>query len=279
MRETTEKSRDRGAFALLLALVVLAVAVITIGFNFKRVSGLAIVTEYQIDEYHMHHELMGSRDIVSVWLKRDPPVAQFPEFARTGDPAYRVVLPDGMRLSIFVDWGQNTMLANLNKAQGNDQALNMLRIIQRIPEDRPDLLRTGGPYQVNVNGMEDELIDAICGEQTEIADLMRRMRDNPDLQEENFNVLLVDSGVDREAAREIITMLTWRPTLWELRVDVEPSELIAPNRASRRGEPLRRYKVLADIRGSIPTIHQWRTEQVPEAELREVAQRRNRSAP
>ena len=115
-RHHTRPSTRRG-YTLLLAVIVLAMSTAVIGWNLRRSSLRARAGQMQVDRYALHHEMLGVRDIVTVWLQRDADKSKLPEYARSGAVAYEVTLPGGKVVRVRVRDGQGTILANLNKVK------------------------------------------------------------------------------------------------------------------------------------------------------------------
>ncbi len=253
-RRRPVRSRDRG-FVLLLVIVVLALATTIAAWNLRRASLQAQAVQRQIDNYELHHEMLGVRDIVTVWLQRDADTSKMPEYAASAAPAYAVELPDGKRVRVHVRDGQGTLLANLNAVKDDPaQRLMLLAALARIPSDRPDLVRRSGPWEVSIRAMPDEVIDAIAGDVRALAAALRILRDDTEADNSQLADRLQTIGLDPALVQRQLSMLTFEPRLWALDV-----ETVVPAIGTRPPE-IRYYTVLAEVTGSGQRVrvHEWR---------------------
>jgi len=241
----------RRGFTMLLVIGLLAMAATVIAFNLKRISFRAGVVQRQIEQYELHHEIQGVRDIVHLWLSNPAVRSQLTERAGSDIPAHTVTMADGLSVRVYVRDGQGTLLANLTNAPDLAQRELMITALSKLPDDRPDLIRRSGPMEMSFYAMSHEVIEAISPD-PQIADALKILQTDPDITRANISAKVSELGGSMEAFQRIRQTIIFSPELWGLDV------VAFDPKAIEAEDQYRLYTVLAQVRGPLPVIYEWR---------------------
>jgi hypothetical protein len=241
-----------------MALVVLALVTMTVGWNLRRMSVYGSSVDLRVDGYEEHHEQLGIRDLTSVWLnlleRANFDSERMLEMARTPSRDFEVSLPGGTVLELWLTDGHARYLANLSLAEDAGHVEEMLRVLSRLPADRPDLVRTSGPPGLSIRNADGTLLHALAGGDASLLAALRALRDRPDMARSRINNVLNEMNVDASAVPPTVQRLVFEPTLWA--VDVRATDAGAGGDASRADR--RWYRVLVGVGDDVPKIHEWR---------------------
>jgi hypothetical protein len=265
--EGGEKAGTRG-YALLVSLVVLALATMILGWNLRRMSVLGASVEIRTEGYREHHEQLGVRDLASVWISRltnggNAPAEELLEIAGDGEVDFQVVLPEGRLIELWLSDGQARYLANLSAADDADHRAEMLRVLERLPEDRPDLVRLSGPPELSIRNADDALLEALAGDRPEVFAALRSVRAMESPTRADVNRAITEAGVQIAELPPTLRRVVVEPTLWS--VDARASDFPAPAGAS--AQRTRWYRVLVDVSRRVAANHEWRRLSEREFEL------------
>lgn len=242
---------SRRGFAFVTVLALLLIATIAGAAMLQRTTTLALATERQIDAYHRHSELMGVRDIVSTWLASlgQRNMNELREMATDPAPDYTLKLDDqGSVINIYARDGQGTVpIHHLAEANDAERAF-LMETLERLPADRPDLIRRVGYRQISIHSAPDEVIDAMSRGVPELAELLTEARERRISDGGELDVLARQMGVEESLYLPLRSWFTYAPHLFRLEVEV-----------TRQGKK-RRYSVLAQQEGNFPSILEWRAE-------------------
>lgn len=261
-------SRPRGAqgpaqrrgFVFMAVLLLIVVATLVLAAAMQRSSVYAAITERQLDGYRAHHELLGIRDYCENWIRKQdtsrasgkgPTLA---DFARSRDVAHRFALDDGLVILISVQDGQGSVLRTLGGITNNETRRWLAGVLQRLPQDQPDLTRRGGPHQISLPGAPDEVLRAVAGGNESLFDALAGARDEKLKNAADLLAHLDQKGVEPAVAQTLSRHLVLEPTLWRLNV-----EAVHP-------DAVRRYTLLLETRNNVSIAHEWRTVSQTEAE-------------
>lgn len=249
---TARRSRfDCRGFTMLLVIGVMAIATTVIAFNLKRLNFRAGSVQRQIEQYELHHEIQGVRDIVTLWLSNPTTRTKLSEHAGSEEPAHTVTMAGGLTVRVFVRDGQGTLLANLANTDDVAQQELMITALTRLPENRPDLIRRSGPIQMSFYAMPHEVIEAISPDEI-IASGMIELQSDPEVTRANLSTKLLELGAEMAAFQQIRPMITLSPEVWGL-------DVVAFDPAAAEAEDqYRLYTVLAQVSGPLPVIYEWR---------------------
>ncbi|MFI4853545.1 MAG: hypothetical protein ACIAQF_01040 [Phycisphaerales bacterium JB065] len=238
-------------FTMLLVIGVMAIATTVIAFNLKRLNYRAGVVQRQIEQYELHHEIQGVRDIVTLWLSNPAVRNDLTEYSGSEEPAHTVTMADGLTVRIFVRDGQGTLLANLANTEDVAQQEMMIQALSKLPADRPDLIRRSGPMTMSFYAMPAEVIEAIAPS-PEIASAMINLQSDPEVTRANLSTKVLELGGEMAEFQRIRPLITFSSEVWGL--DVVAFDPAAPEAEDQ----YRLYTVLAQVSGPLPVIYEWR---------------------
>lgn len=253
---TTQADRTDRGYALILALLLLGLVTLTLGWNLRRLNVYGASVQVRADGYLEHHERLGVRDLATVWASRvssELEPDEMLEMADDGAVDFEVFLPDGTLLELFLRDGQASFLANFSLAEDASEREEMLRVLAALPSDRPDLVRMAGPREVSIRSVDDVLIDAMADGDSRLGLALRELRDRPDVSRNDINTVLSEMDVDRGEMPPSAGRLTFDPALWA--IDVRASE---PDIESVSGRGPRWYRVLIELGSAVPKVREWR---------------------
>lgn len=248
------RAAPRRGFTFVLVLIVTIIATAMVSWQLRRMHLRGVAVQLQVDSYAEHHQLLGVRDVVWNWARRrtrsDIPMA---ELALKPGPHYEAHLPGEFQVRVWVRDGQGTILANLKGANTDHRRELMLELLRRVPLDRPDLTRRGGPMEMSITAMPDLVIDAICGGDQQLASAMRYIRDDASKQgKRDLRTEFIAQGFDPNDIADIFALVTVTQVLWQLDV-----EAVRARPDGTPGEP-QRYALLVELGSSEPKLHEWR---------------------
>lgn len=236
MTKQPTPNRQR-AFTLVLALVAFALASAVLTWSLSRLSLRAVAASANVDTYRRHHDALSYRDIAKLWthIARDEQSATLAAIAQTPGPHFAVTLPTGVTLQFYVRDTQNRLMTNFARIESPEDATRVIEAINRIPDDRGDLVRQFGSPRVSIYTADDILIDALTPNKPDIAQHLREYRDSP-RTEDTPAILgsLVLTGINRSDAIPIARLFTDEPTLFA--VDIRAVPPLQPQGLARRSQ-------------------------------------------
>ncbi len=270
MRRNTPRSVHlRRGFTMLLVIGLMAMAATVIAFNLRRLTFRAGAVQRQLEQYNLHHEIQGVRDIVMLWLSNPAVRTELTEHAGSDEPAHTVTMADGLSVRVYVRDGQGTLLANLANTKDIAQQELMINALSRLPEDRPDLVRRSGPLTMSFFAMPPEVIEAFVPD-SDLAQVLKILQTDPEVTRANINTKINELGGSIEQFNQIRNYLTFTPEVWGL-------DIVAFDPNAAEAEDLYRlYTVLAQVQGPLPVIYEWRP--VSQDEFRRLRQHAAASA-
>jgi type II secretory pathway component PulK len=206
---------------LALVLALLMIASLMIGAAMQRHGVQQRMVGRQINEYQRHHEMFGVRAIVSKWLRENRNAQLAAIAAETEAPFhYAVRLPRGAFIRVWVRDGQGLPLDSLADVPA-DMREAYGALLDRLPEDRDDLLRSVGPPQISINAAPRPVLEAFFEEDAErFAREVIDERDDERLDAGRFSEILDDLGVPSEDRTPIGPMVVYDSDLWQVVIDV-----------------------------------------------------------
>ncbi|MDX2115088.1 MAG: hypothetical protein SFZ24_05630 [Planctomycetota bacterium] len=243
-------ARARRGFAFLMVLMMLGIATLTLAVGLQRAYTHTAIVERQLDGYRRHHELLGMRDYCWSWLDRGGKdgndARKLAEFAASREVAHRLVLENDVVVLISVLDGQGSVLRNLQGVTDENSRRWLIGMLARLPEGRPELTRSAGPLNISLRAASDEVIDAMAGFDPEVALALREARDRGVQNDVELQAILERANVEPNLAMTLQQFITFQPTIWRLNVEV-----VHPDRVNR-------YTILAEKRGNMSTLYEWR---------------------
>lgn len=229
-----------------MVLLLMVIAVATIGWSITRTSAQTAVVAMQVNEYQRHHEMLGVRSIVRDWLNDSDVRDSLPFHARHGEIVHVLELPTGELISLAVQDGQGTALARLDIAMNENQRALQIDILSRIPRDDPRFTRGFGPVKISLKGAPPEIILAAARGNHNLANTLNDLRARPELNRAQFLTELRNAGFTGGEGQELLSIFDLNTILWRVNVEV------VSDRA------LNRYTLLAQVEGNIVQILEWR---------------------
>lgn len=237
-------SRRGFVFIMILILVFAAAAMIT--WSISRATTEGLIVQKRIEAYNRHHESLGMRDLVLVWLTREVNSTKLPELAKSGEVAYRVVLPDKVVVLVHISDGQGTIRCTMDPEDPPEVTQRLLDVLSYLPRDRPDLLRRYGAMQVSIAGAPPEVLVALARGNDTILEALQRIRDRPTVERSNFFQELQRDGIEVEDVQALADMIVFdQNRLWRLDVEVIDASSV------------RRYTGLVQTDRNIPQMLEW----------------------
>lgn len=239
------RPRCEAGYVFLIVLVFLVISTIITAAALRRAGMQALIAEDQFQSYLRHHELQGVRAIADVWLLRND-AADLEKNANTGEPVTKQLVEDTL-YRIYIQDGQGTVLNNLVGISGSVPQTWLVEMLSRLPQDRPDLTRAVGPWQLSLRSAPDEVLEAMAGGDPALAIALRNARDDGVNDPAKLIEALQEAGADVLAAQAIARNVTFKPTLWRIDIEVE-----------RTPDPIRRYVLLVEKARNLPRTLEWR---------------------
>lgn len=238
---------SRRGFTFLLVLGLLALSVVITGVMLERQRTQGAMVRMQTDNIERHHELLSVRDIARRWFQESTQDDQLLQWAATGEIASAIRMPGGQVYQIRVSDGQGTICARMDKAERIGMRDRLLEMLRRLPPQRPDLIRRSGPIKISFNGAPPEVIDALAGDDVEMATAMHALRARGVADQAAFTTAMESAGLNTEDFAWALELLAFNPTLWRLEIEVFEGE----------DEP-RQYTVLVERRVNLAYVYEWR---------------------
>ncbi len=214
----------RRAFILPVVLALILISTLFLTASFQRQSMETRIVTRQLAEYRRHHEAFSVRAIVRQWAE-----SNFDELAEMAKPDrrgkdemdYGFVLPSDARIRVFVRDGQGE--AHVMPKGMVDRTMEVYNaMLERLPSNRPDIRRRVGPAHISVMAAPKEVLEALLPEDgKKFAERVIDSRDGSFFDREALEQILRARGLSDEERNEILTILTFDPSVWRLDVLVE----------------------------------------------------------
>jgi type II secretory pathway component PulK len=236
---------DRRAFAMGVVLVLVMVISVIVTGVLQRYSAQQRTVQRQVAEYRMHHDMFGVQAMALQWLARAR-VSDIVQIADTDEVAFGFALPDGKQVAVYIEDGQDTALATTEGIQARDKPFYDA-MLARLPEDRPDLLRSAGPAAISINHAPEVLVRALFGPDLDmVADEIIRTRKRGEVDRGVVAEALTDAGASVEAQQALTALVALDPALWRLRIQTDD------------GFEPREFEMLVEMTTGRPMMHAWR---------------------
>ncbi|MFG0275650.1 MAG: hypothetical protein ACF8QF_11380 [Phycisphaerales bacterium] len=236
---------ERRAFAMGVVLVLVMVVSVIVTGVLQRYSAQQRTVHRQVAEYRMHHDMFGVQAMALQWLARAR-VSDIVQIANSDEVAFGFALPDGKQVAVYIEDGQDTALASADSVQARDKPFYEA-MLARLPEDRPDLLRSAGPASISLNHAPEELIRALFGPDLDrVADDVIRARRRDEIDRGVVAEALTSAGASVEAQQALTALVALDPALWRLRIETDD------------GFEPREFEMLVEMTSGRPMMHAWR---------------------
>ena len=239
---------QRSGFAMAFVLLLVLVASLMIGASLTRQNAHTRTVGRQVQEYQIHHDMLGVRSIVELWMGRRTP-AELVLLSESDDEAYRFEIEDVMAISVSVEDGQGLPVATMS-AVPEGQRGAYKEILDRLPADRSGLLRPRGAPAISVNSAPAPVLLALLENRgEEFADEIINLRERQKIDSETFT-RIIRSYPDGEAqAGRLGQIITFEPAVWRLRLTM----------TDQRGDE-RTFGMVAEMVQNGVTVHEWLSE-------------------
>lgn len=245
--------RSRG-FALPIVILLIVVAMIMLTLMLERQSVQLLNVKRQLNGYESHHASRGMQEVIDGWLtgQGSEPLAALLD---VDGRAFELELQDGTLLEVFFHDAQGLLYREPGEAVGADRdeqsegdegpdsesvlANAAARLYEDVGADTfMELTRTEGPEQLSVLGVTAPVLRAVLAELTGsehvdhlVDPIILAQKDGSLIRGDVLPIQVLD-GLDRETRTLARQVLTARPRLWRVVVDVraDGSALRSPAR-------------------------------------------------
>lgn len=240
-------TQTRRGFAMAVVLLLVMTISISIAAMMHRYGAQQRTVQRQIAEYHMHHDMFGVQAITLQRLSRMT-ASEVRQVADSGEVAFGFALPGGKQVAVYIEDGQSAALVSAEGVDDDTTRLFYQGMLNRLPDDRPDLLRVAGPPEISLNSAPEELIYALFGPDLERAaeDVIRQREREGTIDRNAVREALVDDGASVQAQQAFNTLLITNPSLWRLRIETTD------------GFEPRQFEMLVELTNTRPMMHAWR---------------------
>lgn len=260
---TRARGAGRRGFALVYVMMVTLIVSLVLSATLIRQDAQIRLVHRQIRDYQKHHDMLGARDIVKLWLDRTPP-RDIAILVNERGPQYSFDIEGVARLDITIADGQGMPIADAQRAPEALRETYQGLLDRLSPTIRP-LLRPWGLAFISAATAPAEVLAAVfpdedAGERfaSEILTLRKR---GPVTEDVFFATLSAMPGVDAGLVSTVRPLFTFEATLWRLEITLtdDTGETSVFGMVAERGAT-----------GGIKVLD-WRTE----ADLRRIAQHRS----
>ncbi len=235
---------SRPAFVLPLVILLALMGSLVVAVCLERYGAQRLLVQRQVVEYRRHHQLLGAQAIIRGWLGRQQG-AGLGRLADTTDAAHRFVLPEGLRIALWLRDGQGAAKIDLTGEPEPKRTWFEL-VLYRLPTNAPDLVRRIGPAEISVNSAPKLVLAALRDDGDDLAESIIAEREDQPLDRNRFKQLLERTNASQEEISELSRLVTFEPTLW--RIIVEASD----------DEESRLFTALVEYHQNKALIHEWR---------------------
>lgn len=245
------------AFALPMVILLIVVAMIMLTLMLERQGVQLLNVKRQLNGYEAHHASRGMQEVIDAWLKGQgsEPLAALLDL---DGQAFELELKGGTLIEVFFHDAQGLLYRApgepvsfereeaLQGDEGPTSESVMVNAAARLYEDVGagmfmELTRTEGPQKLSVLSVTQPVLRAVLAELsgTDLVDhlvdsIMRAQEDGSLIRGDVLPREVLD-GLDRETRTIARQVLTARPLLWRVIVDVRAD-------GSMRRAPARRFE-------------------------------------
>lgn len=228
-----------------MVIIMALVAGIMAAVLLERQANQRQVVERQIASYKAHHFERGIREVVGQWT--DTLLGQpLEKLVDEDGHALDLELPGGGLAAVYIYDGQGTAMSEptgLNEEEQQDAA-GVLQALADLTGGNvdPSWLRPVGPVRVSAATAPQELLEAIGSYASggragrRFAKLLVEARNSATLTQADVQKAITDSGITAEEQAIVTRLVTAKPELWAMVVDVYD-----PEQPQRDGGPSVRY--------------------------------------
>lgn len=217
------------AFALPVVLMVALTTTLIAATMIDRYATSRLAIQRQLDGYRDYHAEAGLPElIISYWKDIALDRREMLEILDEADGPVLTVTARGERVRIWVRPGQGTLPVG-PAALGSDVLARAERLLDRSHPGREDLRRRAGPEQVSAVDAQAPVLEALAEAAIDDASLAKRWAseiistaNRGELDSAaDIRQAANDAGLDDQQRQAIESLVTIRPTLWSVMVEVQ----------------------------------------------------------
>lgn len=244
------------AFVLLLTLF----ATLMIGASLTRQNAQNRTVLRQMQNYQKHHDMLGARAIVELWMARKTS-AQLADYARSEGVDYHFDVKGVMKIALTIEDGQGLPVASAALAPKGLKD-DYQSILDRLPEPAGRLVRSRGAPLISVQASPPEVLAALIEKDGEdFAQEVVAAREQEPLNNTSFFDIVGEYPSGADAAIKLRQLVTFSPSVWRLRLTMTDQE---------KNE--RNFGMLAETHQGGVQVIQW----LDEADLNQIDQEKNK---
>lgn len=211
------RPRSRRGFAMAFVLLLTLFASLMIGASLTRQNAQGRTVGRQLRNYQKHHDMLGARAIVELWMSRRTS-SQLADYARTEGVDYRFVIKGVMEVALTIEDGQGLPVASAALAP-EDLRDEYQAILDRLPEEHGRLVRSRGAPLISVQAAPYEVLAALFEDDGDaFAQEVVAARQEEPLNNTSFFEIVGDYPSGSDAAIQLRQLVTFSPAVWRLRL-------------------------------------------------------------
>lgn len=244
-------TRSRRAFALPLVLLLALIVSLAGAVLLDMQTDTTRAVNRHVNVYRDHHLATGMRELLDQWLMTGGALRD--RLGEDGE-AFRLELPRGHEMRIYLEDAQGTALAELSTLGGpiGRLAERVVRNLEPVARgERPtnargrrrgrpadvdaNVFRVHGPVQISVNSATPAVLDAVAqatGDPGGAARVIREIRARVDrarheggISKEDLAGVLAEAQLDPAHRRELTAILTAEPVLYRMTIETRRGAL------------------------------------------------------
>ncbi len=238
----------RSGFAMAFVLLLVLVASLMIGATLTRQNAQTRTVGRLVQDYQIHHDMLGVRSIVELWMGRRTP-SELVRLSESEEEAYRFEIEDVMTISVRVEDGQGLPVASVSAVPEGQRDVYK-QILDRLPDDRSGLVRSRGAGAISINAAPAPVLAALLDQRgDEFAEEIISLRERQKIDSEMFNQIIRSYPGGETQAGRLGQVITFEPSVWRLRLTMTDQ---------RDNE--RTFGMVAEVVQNGATVHEWLSE-------------------
>ncbi len=243
----------RRGFVLPIVILLMLVVGLAATVMLSRADAQARAVNRQITATRVHHASRGIQQAIESWLsqvggREMGQIIDADGFALALEPG------DGTELRIYVFPGQGSLVKEPQERLRASTRRALARVVESLEDEHGEdgaerFFREAGPWQVSFADAHDEVIRAVARAAApaeaagDLAGALLEARRSDDPPSRNWiNSAINEADLEPDVQRELNTLFTFRPVLYEVVIDVRGA-----GAAAGQGL-LARYRSLAELR-------------------------------
>lgn len=211
--------RTRRGFAMAFVLLLALISSLVISATLTRQDAQGRMVQRQVRDYQDHHDMLGVRSIVELWMSHADAV-DLVEMAHSEGVDHTFIIEGVMKIAVTVADGQGTPVADAALAPTSIRPAYRA-ILDRLPEDRRGLVRPRGAPMISPNAAPRAVLEALLEDDGEdFADDVIHERERGPIDADAFFRIVTahtDQADIQTALRQIVT---FEPSVWRLTLEL-----------------------------------------------------------